>query len=48
MTDYNGQQCPVCGDTMTTGHSNYVPVWSDPHDDVVCIHCKETTETERG
>jgi RNA polymerase subunit RPABC4/transcription elongation factor Spt4 len=47
ITENNNKQCPVCGDIMTTEHSNYVPVWSNLHDNIVCIDCKETTEMER-
>ena len=49
MTHYNeheGQTCPLCGDTMTATHSNYAPVWSDRHDNIVCTTCAETTEKD--
>jgi hypothetical protein len=32
-------KCPACGDVMNDYHSNYQPVWSDRHDDVVCWWC---------
>jgi hypothetical protein len=36
--EHLGVACPVCGDTMTE-HSNYLPTWSDHHDDIVCSDC---------
>ena len=36
------QQCPICGDIMTEAHSNFVPVWSEHYDNIVCIDCAET------
>ena len=32
-------KCPACGDHMTYDHCNYVPTWSDDHDNVVCWWC---------
>lgn len=39
ITDHDGKTCPCCGDTMSAIHSNYVPMWSDCHDDVICSTC---------
>lgn len=35
-------KCAVCGDTFDYGHSNYRPVWSDNHDNLVCVSCYES------
>lgn len=37
--DHEGKSCPSCGDTMTSQHSNFAPMWSDYHNDVVCSDC---------
>jgi hypothetical protein len=39
MTDHEGLPCPSCGDTMTVKHDNYLPTWSDHHDNIVCWWC---------
>jgi hypothetical protein len=34
-----GKPCPDCGDAMTVAHDNYLPTWSDHHDNIVCWWC---------
>lgn len=38
-------KCPCCGDNFDTVASQLLPVWSDKHDNIVCVTCKETTPT---
>ena len=41
--EFLGTRCPLCWDKMTT-HSNYRPVWSDVHDNIVCQSCYDETK----
>lgn len=37
--EHEGRECPICDDVMTERHDNYLPTWSDRHDDIVCWWC---------
>lgn len=39
INENKNKPCPVCKDIMTDKHDNYLPMWSDQHDDVVCASC---------
>jgi hypothetical protein len=41
--EFLGTRCPLCWDKMTT-HSNYRPVCSDVHDNIVCQSCYDETK----
>lgn len=41
----NDHICSNCGDQLDNNHSNYQPVWSDKHDNIVCWWCS-THEVE--
>ena len=40
--------CPECADTMTMAHDNYLPTWSDRHDNIVCWWCAKHGGTGEG
>ena len=42
MATFDGNPCAVCGDPFDHTQSNYFPVWSDKHDNLVCAVCYET------
>jgi predicted amidophosphoribosyltransferase len=33
--------CPSCGDPFDDRASQCRPIWSDNHDNIVCVTCKE-------
>ena len=41
MATFDGQPCAECGDAFDHTKSNYFPVWSDTHDNLVCVICYE-------
>ena len=36
------ERCPSCGDEFDDTASQLRPIWSDMHDNIVCVTCKET------
>ena len=42
FAEFLNTTCPKCGDTMTDKHSNFIPTWSDRHDNIVCWDCATT------
>ena len=41
MARFDGDPCAECGDAFDHTTSNLFPVWSDTHDDLVCVSCAE-------
>ncbi|MGA1752658.1 MAG: hypothetical protein ACO395_04765 [Pontimonas sp.] len=41
FAEFDGQQCAECGDHFDHRQSNYSAVWSDQHDNLICVHCNE-------
>lgn len=36
--------CPACEDTYDNTASQLRPIWSDRHDDIVCVTCAESID----
>lgn len=41
LSEFVGAPCPVCSDIMRSDHDNYLPVWSDEYDNIVCWTCEK-------
>lgn len=44
MARFDGEPCAECGDAFDHKQSNYFPVWSDDHDNLICVSCYESKE----
>lgn len=48
MARFDGEPCAECGDAFDHTQSNYFPVWSDNHDNLICVSCYDTTQITKG
>lgn len=39
LAEHVGKPCPVCENIMISSHDNFVPMWSDEYDNIVCWWC---------
>jgi hypothetical protein len=46
MSQFDGDPCAECGDPLDHTQSNYFPVWSDDHDNLVCMMCYDKGGSE--
>lgn len=46
MARFDGEPCAECGDAFDHKQSNYFPIWSDKHDNLICMSCHETLDNQ--